>query len=130
MIKVSKERTIISYFPSSTRAGDAIKALSAVGMTDATLKRNSRYGVSNDTERNDPISNARSLSGLTLFSSGALADTDASTRVLMGADPSVSGLSAEGHGMMSSHPFSVIVFVPEERTEEAVSILKQNGGMV
>lgn len=99
-------------------------------MSDATLKRTSRYGVSNDIERNDPISNARSLSGLTLFSSGALEDADASTRILMGADPSVSGLSAEGHGMMSNHPFSVIAFVPEERTEEAVSILKQNGGMV
>jgi hypothetical protein len=124
------ERTIISYFPSSTKAEAAIKALSSVGMSDATIKRTSRYGVTNDTQRNDPVSNARSLTGLTLFSSGNLDENNTPTRVLMGSDPSVSGLSAEGHGMLGGHAFSVIAFVPEERTEEAVTILKQNGGMV
>jgi len=127
---MSKERTIISYFPSSTKAESAIKALSVVGMTDATLKRTSRFGVTNDDERNDPISNAQTLTGLTLFSSNNSAENNASARILMGSDPSVSGLSAEGHGMLAGHAFSVVAFVPEERTEEAVSILKQNDGMV
>lgn len=130
MIIIAKERTIISYFPSSTKAEAAIKALSSAGMNDATLKRTSRYGVTNDAERNDPISNAHTLTGLTLFSSDTSDENNASARVLMGADPSVSGLSAEGHGMIGGHAFSVIAFVPEERTEEAVSILKQNDGMV
>lgn len=127
---MAKERTIISYFPSSTKAEAAIKALSSVGMTDATIKRTSRFGVTNNTERNDPVSNARTLTGLTLFSNNTSNENNASARVLMGSDPSVGGLSAEDHGMLEGHAFSVIAFVPEERTEEAVSILKQNDGMV
>jgi hypothetical protein len=127
---MSKERTIISHFSSSTKAQAAIDALASVSLTDATLKRASRFGVTNDFEINDPISNAQTLTGLTLFSGDTSNGTDASARILMGADPSVSGMSAEGHGMMSGHAFTVVAFVPEERTEEAVSILKQNDGMV
>ncbi|WP_093791902.1 hypothetical protein [Sporomusa acidovorans] len=67
---------------------------------------------------------------MTLFSSNTSDENNAAARVLMGADPSVGGLSAENHGMLAGHAFSVIVFASEERTEEVVNILKQNGGMV
>lgn len=126
-----KEQTIISYFPSSSKAQSAADALSASGMSDNHIKRASRYGVTFDTERNDATANlAETLTGLTMFSMNTSNETNSAERVLMGADPSVSGLSSRGYGMAGGHAFSLIAFVPESRVEEAVAIIKQNGGEV
>lgn len=125
-----KEQTIISYFPSSTKAQVAADVLAANGMSDNHIKRSSRFGVTFDTERNDAISSAETLTGLTLFSMKTSNESNAAERVLQGADPSVSGLSSRGYGMAGGHAFSLTAFVPESRVEEAVTIIKQNGGQV
>lgn len=51
-----RERTIIASFPSSTKARAAAGALAAAGLPDTHIRRNSRYGVSQDAHINDPIS--------------------------------------------------------------------------
>ncbi|WP_371369615.1 hypothetical protein SRRS_27040 [Sporomusa rhizae] len=131
MQEQEKEQTIISYFSSSTKAQSAADALSKSGMNDNHIKRSSRYGVTFDTERNDATANlAETLTGLTLFSMNTSNETNSAERVLMGADPSVSGLSSRGYGMAGGHAFSLIAFVPESRVEEAVALIKKNGGEV
>lgn len=40
-----KEKTIIAYFPSSTKAESAVQALSKIGITDVDIKRTSKIGV-------------------------------------------------------------------------------------
>lgn len=126
-----RERTLIANFPSSTRAQQAAKALQASGYSDVHIRRNTRYGVSQDADRNDPISHqAESLAALTLFSTNATNDADQATRVLLGADPSVSGYSARGYGLAGGSAFTLVAFVDEAQVEQAVDIIKQNGGTI
>jgi len=124
----TQEKTIIAHFPSSTKAQAAANALAAIGLTDNYIRRNSRYGLSFDDDRNDAIAGAaETLTGLTLFSTNSPNDENEAARVLMGADPSVSGLST-GDGLAGGAAFTLISFVPEEKVEEAVQLIKTNGG--
>ncbi len=127
---MSKEQTIIAYFPSSTKAETAANALSSAGLTDVHIQRTSRFGVNYDVTQDDPVSRAETLTGLTVFSANTSNETNNTARVLMAADPSVSGFSTSGNKLAGGHAFSIVAFAPENRVEEAVSILKQNGGEV
>ncbi len=126
-----EERTIIASFPSSSKARTAADALAAVGLADVHIRRNSRYGVSQDAHINDPISHqAESMASLVLYSANSPNDENQATKVLMDADPSVSGLSARGYGMAGGAAFTLVAFAPEARVDEAVGIIKENGGDV
>jgi hypothetical protein len=122
------EKTIIAYFPSSTKAKSAMEALSAIGVTDVHIKRNSRFGVTFDDNIDSPISAAETLTGLTVFSQNTSNESNNSARVLMAADPSVSGFSLSGNELAGGHAFSIIAFAPEDKVEQVVAILKDNGG--
>jgi hypothetical protein len=127
----TKERTIIAHFPSSTKAQAAVDALEAAGLADNHIRRNTRFGVSHDNVRNAAISNlAETLTGLTIYSADTPNDDNRAARVLMGADPSVSGYSARGYGLAGGSAFTLVSFVPEERVEEAVKIMESNDGTV
>jgi hypothetical protein len=127
---MNKNRTIIASFPSSTKADTAAQALTAAGINDVHIRRNSRFGVSLDPHIDAPVSRAETLTGLTLFSTNTPKDEDNAARVLMGADPSVSGYSARGYGLAGGAAFTLVVFAPEARVDEAVGIIKQQGGDV
>lgn len=123
------ERTILASFPSIGKAKQASKALADAGFSDVHIRRNSRFGVSQDAQINDPISHqAESLAGLTLFSTNIPNDENSATRVLLAADPSVSGMSARGYGLAGGKAFTLIAFVPEPQVDAAVAIIKNNGG--
>jgi len=128
---MAKQQTIIAHFPSSTKAEAARKALSAIGLTDVHIRRNSRFGVTQDDNIDSAIASAETLTGLTLFSANTPNDgLTASSRVLMGADPSVSGFSMGGDGLAGGHAFTVVAFVPKSKVDDAVTIIKQNDGEV
>lgn len=125
-----RSRTIIASFPSSTKAETAAQALTAAGFNDVHIRRTSRFGVSRNAEYNAPVSRAETLTGLTIFSANTPNDENSAARVLMGADPSVSGYSARGYGMAGGQAFTLVAFVPDSQTDQAVSIIKQQGGDV
>lgn len=126
-----EERTIIASFPSSTKARTAADALTAAGLGDVHIRRNSRYGVSQDAQINDPISHqAESNASLVLYSTNSPNDENRATKVLMGADPSVSGMSSRGYGQAGGAAFTLVAFVPDPRVDEAVNIIKDYGGDV
>lgn len=129
---MTQERTLVAHFPSSTKAEVVVNTLYSAGLSDVHLKRNSRFGVSLDAQRNDSLSlnYAETLTGLTVFSADTPNDENNAARILMGSDPSVSGYSAKGYGMAGGHAFTLVAFVPEERVEEALDIIKQNGGEI
>lgn len=125
------ERTIIASFPSSNKAAKAAEVLNDAGFTDVHIRRNTRFGVSQDAHYNNPISHqAESLTALTLYSTNASNDENSATRVLLGADPSVSGYSARGYGLSGGQAFVLIAFAPDEQVEQVVSLIKQQGGEV
>jgi len=125
------ERSIFAYFSSSTKAENAIEALQQAGFPEASLRRVSRFGAMHDASYDNALTGqAETLTGLALFSANTDRYTNQSERILMAADPSVSGMSARGYGVAGDTPFAVIAFAPEARVEEAVQILEKHGAEV
>lgn len=121
------ERSILAYFPTSTTANEAIEALKEAGVAEAQLDRVSRFGVSYDDNYNNPLNQANTLSGLTLYSTNKDNFSDNDERILMSADPSVSGLASAGYGTAGGKAFLVTVVTNEEQLDQAVQILKDKG---
>ena len=124
-----KEQTLIARFPSSTKAEKARQDLASIGVTDTDIKRNSKFGTTTNQEINNVLSQqAETLTGLTLFSANTPNSVNNDARVLMGADPSVSGMSAKGYGMAGGHGFTLIAFAPEDKVDQVKEIITQCGG--
>lgn len=119
------KRSILSYFPSSSRAQQAGKELKAAGFTEMQIDRISRYGFNADPSYDNPINNAETLSGLTHFS----ADGE-SRNTLLAADPSASGYGDRNYGIAGGRAFLLTLVIDDNRVEEAVGIIKKNGGTV
>lgn len=120
------EQSILAYFPNSTQATEAAKAINALGFREVQVDRVSRYGVSHNREINNPISGqAATLTGLVLFGSDTDQAGDDNTRILMAADPSVSGMAAHDYGLAGGKAFLLTVVAPVERVDEAVQLLSE-----
>jgi len=125
------ERSILSYFPSSTKAQAAVDELRAQGITEVQLDRVSRYGTTNDRQQNNPAAGqGESNTGLTLYSADYDRFSNNDARTLLGADPSVSGIASEGYGLAGGQAFMVTVVTTPEQVQQAVKILEAHGGMV
>lgn len=125
------ERSILSFFPSSTKASRASKEIIQAGLVrdseSISVGRTSSYGVSYNAELNNPINNARTVSGLTLYGSGA---SDDGPDPLLAASDSASGMAAGGAGMAGGEAFMLTVVTANENVDQAVSIIKKCGGRV
>lgn len=121
------ERSILAYFPTSNAAEEAMEALRIAGIKELQLDRVSKYGVSYDDNYNNPLNQANTLTGLTLYSTNKDVFTDNDERILMGADPSVSGMAAVGYGSPGEKAFLVTIVTNDEKVDQAASILKSKG---
>ncbi len=127
----SKEQSILATFPSSTRAQAAVDELKAKGFNEVRIDRIDRFGVTNDTQYNNPINGqAETITGLTIYSSDTDHFNNNDARILIGADPSVSGMASRGYGMAGGEGFLVSMVVDKKKTEEALKILREKGGQV
>nr|WP_066639140.1 hypothetical protein [Desulfolucanica intricata] len=124
------ERSILAFFPSSTKAEACSKALQEAGLNEVRVDRISRYGVEADSVFNNPIAGrAKTMTGLTLFSADTSTINDSDSRVLMGADPSVYSMGRDDE-MAGGHAFLLTAVTGQEKVEEAVNLIKQHGGEV
>lgn len=123
------ERSILSYFASSRQAQKAVKALNDAGFVNVRLDRVSRFGVNFDAGYNSPLNNAQTMTGPVLFSEDEN-KIDQDTRVLLGADPSVSGYGCEDYGVAGGRAFLVTVVTGEKLLDQAAHIIKQYDGMM
>lgn len=124
------ERSILSYFPTPARAQEAADELRRAGFQNIQIDRVSRYGVESDAYFNNPINNATSIAGLTIYSDGTGENLGDSGRVLLAADPSASGYGDSDYGVAGGKAYLLALVTPEERVKEAVEIIKRNGGVV
>lgn len=125
------ERAILAYFPSSDKAETAAEELKNAGYDTVQVDRISRYGIHHDPEINYPVA-GRAVSGTGLVVHGEGTDdlTQGDMRVLIAADPSVSGMAAMGYGTAGGRAFLVTVVTHEEKVQQAVEILRKHGGEV
>lgn len=122
------ERSILAYFPDSAAAQDAVQALKDAGVSEVQLDRVSRYGTTNNSHYNNPIAGeATTQTGLVLYSGDADTINDDSTRILLGADPSVEGYVPPGYGTAGGKAFLVTVVTGDDKVDEASAILKEKG---
>ncbi|MBC7344361.1 MAG: hypothetical protein H5U03_02850 [Clostridia bacterium] len=123
------EKSILAYFPSIGKANQAIEQLKNNGFSNCQLERVSRYGTEFDPSMDNPISTqATNQTSLSLYSSdsGPLAGDD--SRVLLGADPSVSGTGLTDYGLAGQEAYLVTVVSSEKRIEQARAIIEKCGG--
>lgn len=119
------ERSILAYFPSSTKAQAAVEALKSAGISEVQMDRVSRYGVTLNRDINNPIAGqADTLTGLTLFSSDEDQYANNDARILMSADPSVYSMGDSSYGVAGGKSFLVTVVTDEANLDQAVNILK------
>lgn len=124
------ERSILSYFPTPAGAQEAADELRQAGFQNIQIDRVSRYGVESDARFNNPINNATSITGLTIYSDGGGENLGDSGRVLLAADPSASGYGDRDYGVAGGKAYLLALVASEERVREAVEIIKRNGGVV
>ncbi|MDN5326779.1 MAG: hypothetical protein PWP41_1475 [Moorella sp. (in: firmicutes)] len=123
------ERSLLAYFPSSTRAQEAINALQEAGIREVQFDRVGRFGTRYNDQYNNPLANqANTVTGLTLYSAdiNPLVKTD--TRALLAADPSVSGVGLKNYGVAGNEGFLVTVVTSPERVDKAREIIEAHGG--
>lgn len=129
-MKLAKnERSFLAYFPSSTRAQEAIKALKTAGINEVQLDRVSRHGTRYNDQYNNPLANqANTVTGLTLYSAdiNPLVKTD--TRALLVADPAVSGFGLKDYGIAGGEGFLVTVVTAPAQEEKVREIIEAYGG--
>lgn len=123
------QRSILASFPSTEAAQKAVGALREAGYDEIQIDRISRYGTSFNAEYNNPVNNAASQTGLTLFSSGTSGMGDAE-EVLLGADPSVSGYGDHNYGLAGGRAFLLTLVTSSDLVDQAAEIIKQHGGTV
>ncbi|TYO96148.1 hypothetical protein [Desulfallas thermosapovorans] len=125
------ERALLAYFPNSDAAELAAKELRESGYNNVQVDRVSRFGATNDKEINNALmGRAETITGLTLYSAGTDSFVDNDTRVLLGADPSVSGYGNHDYGVAGGSVFMVTVVTTGDYAGQAEEIIKSNGGKI
>lgn len=125
------ERSILAYFPSSINADKALQELQSAGIPidegSIAIDRISRYDPRIDNELSQPINNALTLSGPVLYS---ISSPDEGPNPWLAASDSASGLGNPDAGASGGTTFLLTLVTKEERVQEAVKIIKENGGRV
>ncbi|SHE50016.1 hypothetical protein [Desulforamulus putei] len=121
-------RSLLAYFPSSTRAEAAVQELKRMGISEVSLDRVSRYGATANAALNNPVNDAETLTGLTLFSANTSRLMDADARILMSADPSNYAMAADDYGVAGGKAFLVTVVTTDEMGDKAARVLAKHGG--
>lgn len=125
------ERSLLAYFPSSTRAQEAINALKEAGISEVQFDRVGRFGARYNDQYNNPLANqANTITGLSLYSAdiNPLVKTD--TRALLAADPSVSGVGLKNYGVAGNEGFLVTIVTSPDRVDTAREIVETHGGQL
>ena len=127
----SGEVSILAYFSTRNDAEKARDTLKEMGFNAVQIDRVSRYGLSFNSELNNPVAGqAESQTGLTLYSADRDRFADSDVRVLEGADPSNYAMASRGYGLSGGKAFLLTAVVSDPEVSNVVNIIKHNGGTV
>lgn len=122
-------RTVLATFADSEGASRAAGDLVRIGAEAVQLDRISRYGVEMSSGY-DPAFSAGSggQSGLTVYSSSGLTLSGTDRRVLLSADPSVSGIGDKNYGAAGAMPFLVTARISDDKMTQVEEIVEKYHG--
>lgn len=126
------EHSIFGFFPSSTMAQKAMEALKKEGLVpdegSIQIDHISRFGVVNDSEYNNPINNALTLHGPTIYSNSAGMDDGANP--LLAANDTETGRGINNNNLAGEENFMLTLVTSKDNIETSVALMKANGGRV
>lgn len=126
------EHSILGFFPSSTMAQRAVESLQKANLVadagSVQIDQVSRFGVVNDSEYNNPVNNAETLSGPTIFSNSNGIDDGANP--LLAANDTEMGRGINNDNLAGGKAFMVTLVTANENIEQAVALMKAAGGRV
>jgi hypothetical protein len=121
------DKSILAYFKSPEEAEAVSAKLKAMRVDDFKINRISRYvGDPVDETMNPLTGNITGLGGLVMDAD----ETSASAGILMGADPSASGMSDGGQGGPTGRDILLTAVVDEKIHEKVLRLVTESGGMV
>ncbi|MFZ5596446.1 MAG: hypothetical protein ACOY31_05485 [Bacillota bacterium] len=124
------ERSVLAYFPSSNDAQKAASALNRAGFSQTRVDRVSRYDVSINNRINNPVNNAVTQTGPTIYSDSTAGNLSDTGRILISADPSVSGYGDVNYGVAGGKSFLLTVVTSDEKISQAEEIIGRYGGKI
>jgi len=123
------EHSILSFFPSEEKAHKAAQALKEAGLVpepgSIQVDQISRFSHAEEEEYNNPINNAVTLSGVTLYSAS---DGEEGASPLLAAMDSASGIGNPNAGVPGKHGFMLTLVTTEENVNQALEIIRSHGG--
>jgi hypothetical protein len=120
------ERSILARFAHGPEAEQTLMQLKEADFAEVQMDRIGKFGVDPDVDMERPAiaGDEPSLAAATLEP----AQMDDNTRILMAAMPEASGMA--GPYTADQTPFLVTVLTHQDRVQEAVRIIEENGGRV
>jgi hypothetical protein len=126
------EHSILAFFPSCSQALSAMVQLKNDGFVmeegAMQLDRVSQFGVVNDSHYNNPINNALTNHGPTLYSNSM--GVDDGPNPLLAANDTEMGRGINNDNLAGGEAFMVTLVTSNDKIQQAVNILKSNGGRV
>lgn len=126
------ERSILAFFPSSTMALKAREALWKAHLVsdegNIQIDRISRFGVVDDSSYDNPVNSAITLHGPTIYSNSEGIDDGANP--LMAANDTETGRGINSDNLAGGEAFMLTLVTTQDNVEQAVAIIKSNGGRV
>lgn len=124
------ERSILAYFSSDNEARQAAEQIQQMGIEEIQIDRIARYPADSNAGIDNALTGEPNLSDLTAFGG----DTDSfhsnDSRVMVAADPSVSGIGNTNYGVAGGRSFLLTVVTDEQKAQRVEEIIKQRGGMI
>ncbi|WP_018084264.1 hypothetical protein [Desulfurispora thermophila] len=124
------QRAILAYFATSDDARRAAGELAAAGYSVTDIDRISRFGTNIDQEYNNPINRAITSTGPVLYNDSTGNNLTDSERVLLAADPSVSGFANKDYGIAGGSSFLLTLVTEESKVRQAEEIINKHGGHI
>ena len=130
MLQLDKgEHSVFSFFPSADKAQEAAQALRDAGLVpepgSIQVDQVTRYSPAREEEYNNPVNNAVTLSGVTLYSAS---EGEEGTSPLLAATDSASGVGNPDAGVPGKHGFMVTLVTAAENVNKALQIIRAHEG--
>jgi hypothetical protein len=126
------EHSILGFFPSIAMANQAVESLKQAQLVPSDdsvqVDQVSRFGIVNDSEYNNPINNALTLHGITMYSnSRGIGD---GSNALLAVNDTEAGRGINNNNLAGEESFMVTLVTSQENVEQAVALMKASGGRV
>jgi len=126
------EHSILGFFPSVAMANNAMESLKKAKLVPSEdsiqVDQVSRFGIVNDSEYNNPINNALTLHGLTIYSNSMGIGDGANP--LLAANDTEAGRGINNDNLAGGESFMLTLVTSADNIEQAVALMKANGGRV